>query len=189
MIKDLNLFVRKLSLKTIHHKHDSNKTGLNSLMQLSVAECPDLRDLLLDETNTSSLTATLPSSPTPLLEAAERFLSPSGQGMDFLPSPVQEVTDPLLPTITDLRAKSHVFPVSSTNKSAQIFLKLVSKEIEALPPPALQSKNLTIEQQQALARLKTYTHLVIKEADKGGQVVVMDVNQYKIMCKNILNKH
>lgn len=70
-----------------------------------------------------------------------------------------------------------MFPAASTNKSAQLFLKLVSKDILALPSPKIINSNLSKIQQDALKKLKSYDNIIIKEADKGGQVVVMDTVQ------------
>lgn len=127
-IKDLNLFVRKLSLKAIHHKQEPNQSGTNYLMQLSLTECRELRDLLLEDMDDSQMSSTPPSSPTPLLEAAEAALNTPQIGP-------KNPTDSLVPNTLDLRAKSKVFPSSSTSKSEQLFLKLVSNDILALAPP------------------------------------------------------
>lgn len=116
VIKDLNLFVRKFSLKVIHHKNDSNQSGINSLMQLSIVECRELRDLLLNEVDNISLPTSPPSSPTPLLEGADQMLNP-------LDSTDQDALDPLTPKTSDLREKSKIFPPALINKSALLFLK------------------------------------------------------------------
>lgn len=39
-------------------------------------------------------------------------------------------------------------------------------------------RNLTKEEQEALKNLKRYEDIVIKQADKGSAVVVMDKNRY-----------
>lgn len=49
--------------------------------------------------------------------------------------------------------------------------------------------NLSRKQQEALLKLKSYNHLTIKEADKGGQVVVMNNAHYKNMCKALSDKN
>lgn len=46
-VKDVNLFVRKLMLKVLHHKNIQSPVGVGALMQLSLTECRELRDLLL----------------------------------------------------------------------------------------------------------------------------------------------
>lgn len=147
-------------------------------MQLSLTECRELRDLLLDDTDDSPVPYTSPSSPTALLEAAAASPNTS-QISDLNP------TDPLTPNTLDLRDKSRVFPPSSINKSAQLFLKLVSNDILSLPLPKITTPNLSKPQQDALRKLKSHDHIIIKEADKGGQVVVLDMAQYKTMCTDI----
>lgn len=64
-IKDVNLFIRKLTLKALHHKNVQASDGTGALMQLSLVECRELRDLLLMESQE------VPSTPTLLLEALE----------------------------------------------------------------------------------------------------------------------
>lgn len=65
---------------------------------------------------------------------------------------------------------------------------MVTTEIYALKtkmgdiPP-----NLSQTQVQALKKLRTYSHLTIKPADKGGCIVVMDNDKYKKICLDILN--
>lgn len=153
-------------------------------MQLSLSECRELRELLLndpgDAPDNISLCSTPPSSPTPLLAAAAAvFDSPTTSNTQPL--------DPCVPNTGDLRAKSTVFPAASINKSAQIFQKLVSREILALPSPNITDPNLTKKQHISLQKLRAYENITIKEADKGGQVVVMDTTHYKTMCRDILD--
>lgn len=62
-IKDINLFIRKLTLKALHHKSNQAADGTGALMQLSLVECRELGDLLLMDSQD------VPSTPTPLLEA------------------------------------------------------------------------------------------------------------------------
>lgn len=40
----------------------------------------------------------------------------------------------------------------------------------------------------ALNQLKSYDHLIIKEADKGGCTVVLDAHHYKQICLDLKNK-
>lgn len=54
-IFDLNLFVRKLSLRALHHRNEPTNTGVNSVMQLTMKECRELRNLLLEDELTSSI--------------------------------------------------------------------------------------------------------------------------------------
>lgn len=38
--------MRKLSLKTLHHKHSDGSKSLNTLLQLKMSECRELKELL-----------------------------------------------------------------------------------------------------------------------------------------------
>lgn len=53
VIKDLNLFVRKLSLKAIHQKAQLQLLSLNALMKSKISECHELRELLTTEESLS----------------------------------------------------------------------------------------------------------------------------------------
>lgn len=96
-------------LKSIPHKNGSNQSGINSLMQLSMVECRELRDLLLDEVDTISPPITPPSSPTPLLEAADQMMEAADQRMNLSDSFDHDIDDSLTPKISHLRFKSKVF--------------------------------------------------------------------------------
>lgn len=63
---------------------------------------------------------------------------------------------------------------------------MVTNEIMALKDGP-QSQNLSVGHQEALVQLKAMTNIIIKEADKGGCVVVLDLDHYKKMCFNIIN--
>lgn len=97
-----------------------------------------------------------------------------------------EQTNTLKPKIDNLKTKSKVFPPSSINKNAHLFLKMVTEEITNLPQISLQSNNLSHKQRQALMNLSTYGHLTIKETDNEGYVVVMNSDHYKEICRDIL---
>lgn len=99
-------------------------------MQLSMSECRELKDLLLSESQE------IPSSPSPLLEILENMeLSAETSKPDPITTPKLE----------GLKPKYKTFPQTTFNKSAHLFLKMVSTEIEALPnsskPPTNLSQN------------------------------------------------
>lgn len=178
-IKDLNLFVHKLSLKTLHHKNDHSSSGTAALMHLSKVECRELRDLLLSESQE------LDSSPSPLIEAFDALSDPS---LVLTPSLAETTTrEPVdsLPDISDLKCKSRAFPPSTINKNAHLFLRMVSSEVATLHSQPCTS-NLSEPHRLALSQLKTLEGVVIKPADKGGCVVVLDKDHYKRLCLDIL---
>lgn len=86
-----------------------------------------------------------------------------------------------------MRIISKTFPQSTVNRNAHLFLKMVSAEISDLQTNILNPENLSKPQVKALGRFKTYTHLTIKQADKGGSTVVLDNEHYKRLCLDILD--
>lgn len=109
---------------------------------------------------------------TPLLSALE--------SNELTASGISSV-DTSNPDLRDFKVKSKTFPASSVNKSAHLFLKMTSSEITALSKnknTSMIPSDLSPPQVQALKNLKTYTHLTIKLADKGGCIVVMDNDTY-----------
>lgn len=96
-------------------------------------------------------------------------------------SPHRSVTDvpfhdPLSPVLKkDLKVKPTTYPASSVNKNTSLFLKMVTSEIASLEGKTKTfSSNLSQRHVQALHDLKSYSHLTIKPADKGGCIIVMD---------------
>lgn len=68
-----------IPLKTLKDKSVQSSAGTSALMQLSISECRELRDLLLLDPQD------IPSSPTPLLEALEAIAANSdSEGSDTL---------------------------------------------------------------------------------------------------------
>lgn len=102
-IKDLNLFVHKLNLKILHHKPESSTAGSAALMQLSIAECRELRELLLTDADEFT------SSPSPLIEAMEALDS-----LELTSETNVQPLEPLLPFLKDLKIKSTTFPATSS---------------------------------------------------------------------------
>uniref|UniRef100_A0A803JYE2 Helix-turn-helix domain-containing protein n=1 Tax=Xenopus tropicalis TaxID=8364 RepID=A0A803JYE2_XENTR len=95
-----------------------------------------------------------------------------------------------LPVIhTDLRSKSGYYPVQSKNYYINLFQKLVQQDIDGLAEKWGGSQsgsqsgsnfgNLTVGETRALRSLSTNRQIVIKAADKGGSVVVMDAGRYE----------
>lgn len=68
-----------------------------------------------------------------------------------------------------------------------VFFSESDSKLRSLPAIRNESSNLSPPMSQALKQLQTYTHLEIKQSDKGGNVVVMDVEYYKQLCLKILN--
>lgn len=91
-----------------------------------------------------------------------------------------------LSVLTDLKCKSKTFPPHTINSNASLFLHMVTNEMTAMTnkPP---THNLSLTHQEALSQLKALKDIVIKEADKCGCVVVLDLDFYKQLCFDIIN--
>ncbi|XP_066465500.1 uncharacterized protein [Eleutherodactylus coqui] len=83
---------------------------------------------------------------------------------------------------TGLRNKSTYQPPTS-NPQIEVFAKLVLKDIEKLRSKTLGNKrrlknNLNMRERKALNSLAQDDAIVVKPADKGGAIVVMDTSMY-----------
>lgn len=77
------------------------------------------------------------------------------------------------------------FPLN-TNTSVAIFLKQTMRDICKLSRTKC-NPQLTPEENEALKSLCKNVTIVVKPSDKGGNVVIMDNQDYILMCKKILN--
>ena len=67
------------------------------------------------------------------------------------------------------------------------YISAIKKDVtQSIKSPSNHRSNLTIEERQALKDLSEDDGIVIKPADKGGKVVVMDRNDYKQECERNL---
>uniref|UniRef100_A0A803JMR8 Uncharacterized protein n=1 Tax=Xenopus tropicalis TaxID=8364 RepID=A0A803JMR8_XENTR len=92
-------------------------------------------------------------------------------------------------THTDLRSKSVYYPIQSKNYYINLFQKLVQQDIDGLAEKwgrtqgkmrsGLEFANLTAGETRALKSLSNNKQIVIKAADKGGSVVVLDAAKYE----------
>ncbi|XP_053555834.1 olfactory receptor 10C1-like [Bombina bombina] len=87
-----------------------------------------------------------------------------------------EHSDPLIKT--DFKPKSSFMPSLASVPSVNLFLKLVEKDIEKLPENMIINDNLTRSERKALRDLMLAPNIVIKPADKGGNLNIMDESMY-----------
>ncbi|XP_073465040.1 uncharacterized protein [Aquarana catesbeiana] len=166
-VKDKQLFARKLMYKVIFDKTTVAPT-VASVPDNSVptaAEIQAIEDLLtlLEEGGTE--------------DECEWQFDDHGivaSGVSFPP--------PL-----SFKPKSTNFPNLSMNPNIWAFVEQISKTIKDTDFSISCPSNLSGAQKQALKSLQNHPGLVIKPADKGGNVVVMDVAVYEIMCRDILD--
>lgn len=79
------------------------------------------------------------------------------------------------------------FPPIHLNNSICTFVREVLKEIEDVKfPSGCDSINLDQLQKIAIGELMNLPNVIIKPSDKGGNVVLMDINQYRNICSKIL---
>lgn len=85
--------------------------------------------------------------------------------------------------------KSRAFPTLSNNPNIWAFVQQVTNEIDGFWQQTFQqSIKQSKRHRQAPKSLQHHSRLVVKPADKGGNVVVMYVEKYEIMCRHLL-KH
>lgn len=89
---------------------------------------------------------------------------------------------------TDLRPKSKQTPPLMDYSEIDIFQKVVSDELNTLSStsPCL-SSNLTSKEKNALVRLEKNNSFVIKQSDKGGNLVIMNHSIYKAIIRDLLS--
>ena len=84
-----------------------------------------------------------------------------------------------------VRAKSKWTPALGRSVALDAFVKNVNNiSLNDLPPKP--RNNITKNQRQAISSLANNKDIVIKEADKGGAVVLMNTSHYKKMAEDIL---
>lgn len=166
VVKDLNLFARKLTLKLMYDKPDLPIPGLADWNDLSAQEYRSIKNLmdLLDEQTELDMT---PCNQNPLEEFQDTNLEPL-EGDMFL------------------KKESTFFPSLNINASIRTFVNLVTTEIEKLQIEADIHSNITKGMSKALNEFRKDKTKIIKQADKGGNIVIMTRSQYESMCYAIL---
>ncbi|XP_053576073.1 uncharacterized protein LOC128665863 [Bombina bombina] len=87
-----------------------------------------------------------------------------------------EITD-ILPK-TDLKKKSTYMPSFSSIPNISVFVQNVSQELTQVQTTKIVNDNLTKSERRALKELINHQELVIKPADKGGNVVIHSQEYY-----------
>lgn len=88
----------------------------------------------------------------------------------------------------DLKRKSTRMPPPDEYNNLDVFLQVVSEELEKVQThcPGLHY-NRSRQETEALTRLEKNKNLIFKASDKGGNLVVLDHQQYIKMVQNILS--
>ena len=170
-IKDLYLFARNLTYKFIFDG-DRACVGLEHELaertkQFTVAEFRALRDLMLlyDESN--------PEHTEPI----------------SVPEPDLSQEPPSIRSPRKLfRLPSRRFPDLMTCPSIWSFVQATIRDLKRQEWQKI-TPNLTNNQMKALKTLQKNPEIVIKQSDKGGNIVLMTHSFYQDMCLSILNNH
>ncbi|XP_053556189.1 OTU domain-containing protein 4 [Bombina bombina] len=88
---------------------------------------------------------------------------------------------------TSFKNKSNFTPQLNNNAHIEIFRQLVNDDFEKLPKKILNKDNLFPNEKRALSNLKNNKSLVIRQANKGGGVVLQDLDDYLLEAKKILH--
>ncbi|MEW8546501.1 MAG: hypothetical protein AB2693_23545 [Candidatus Thiodiazotropha sp.] len=84
-----------------------------------------------------------------------------------------------------VRNKSNFVPPKGRNQALDEFIRSVEK-IPLNKQSRTINDNLRKQERQSIRSLSTDTNIIIKEADKGGSVVIMDTEHYKKMVNELL---
>lgn len=84
-----------------------------------------------------------------------------------------------------IRNKSKFTPKKGRNRELDEYIDSITKF--PLQPKSNVKRNISKREQQAIKRLQTDSSIVIKEADKGGAIVIMDSSYYENLVNDQLS--
>lgn len=84
------------------------------------------------------------------------------------------------------KAKSMAFPPLNMNPNIHAFYKQACLEIEKMHENAGFLDKTLRDQQMTLKSRQSNRNIIIKPADKGGNIVIQNTHQYVAMCEKIL---
>ncbi|XP_053571215.1 uncharacterized protein LOC128661075 [Bombina bombina] len=99
---------------------------------------------------------------------------------------ISSILNTSLPTL-NFRPKSNYMPPLSLVSAVNLFVKEVEKEIDRLPINKIIDYNLSRQERIALQELMNTLGIIIKQADKGGNLVIMNESNYALEVKKQLN--
>lgn len=85
------------------------------------------------------------------------------------------------------KKKSDKFPALALKANVQAFVKQTTNEIKNLKFKRDRVSNISTEEQDILHDLSINPMITVKPSDKGGNIVIMDNEQYIHICTIILN--
>ncbi|OCT99728.1 hypothetical protein XELAEV_18005509mg [Xenopus laevis] len=92
-------------------------------------------------------------------------------------------------SVLNKRFNSGFYPLQSRCPSMDLFQDLVEQDLKKLNTkvPLCKKWNISLEERKALESLKAATDITIRQADKGGSVVVLNTTDYIAEAKRQLN--
>ena len=78
----------------------------------------------------------------------------------------------------DMLFKKSNWTPTKNHHSVDTFIDLVNNDLKAMNPKHKQTDNLSQKEKEALEILRNRTDIIITRADKGGAVVIMDIETY-----------
>ena len=76
---------------------------------------------------------------------------------------------------------------ANNHHTVNTYIALIQKEVSEQEIGKIPRNNLSVHERNALKELMARTDIIITKADKGGAVVIMDVNKYVEECNRQLN--
>ncbi|XP_043944764.1 vomeronasal type-2 receptor 26-like [Protopterus annectens] len=194
---------------------DRSKNGVHIFLEAYMQQGENEKESLPEEQQRDNFKENVAAEQQPLvlnistkmLSVAEERLS--NRGMTFIPSSTMTITENIieLKTFTcnimlkcmfnsqqDAKQNNVMFHKKScfipkNNATIESFEKICEKEIYKLYDNRVAGKkfNLDTEESEALRNLQQDMQLIIRPADKGGPLVVMDRSYYKQTTEAMLN--
>lgn len=78
-----------------------------------------------------------------------------------------------------VKNKSNFIPPKGRNNNLEKYIEHIETTASVHVPTTVPKNNISYDQRQALKELQNNPNIIIKEADKGGAIVVMDREYYK----------
>lgn len=138
-----------------------------------------LRSLYEREGGTSTVNTILDSDDQKVLDILNLLLEENSEHGEEFHTPTK--------CIVDLKIKSQKMPPLSKNRWLSLFLEMVQSDLEKVKWHKRGTDNLTKGERNALDDLKKRKNIVIKNSDKGGNVVVLDDTHYEKKAKKLLS--
>lgn len=77
--------------------------------------------------------------------------------------------------------------LNQISKNIQNLIRLNNTTVRTIKYQSNQKSNITVEQRKAINTLRNNKDIIIKPADKGSGIVIMDIQQYKLEALRQLN--